>query len=107
MDSVWDGHVDAELDSLSVLLWLLEDAPASVHPLDDVVKLRKETLDEFQAILNLADLAAEIGPGMFEESIQLCKTFLSIARVSVLVKLLEKSLLQDLEKLKKGGCRLL
>ena len=87
------------------------------------MKLRKETLDEFQAILNLAALAAEIGPGMFEESIQtcsddtelkdcianakFCKTSVSIARVSVLVKLLEKSLLQDLEKLKKGGCRLL
>ena len=33
MESVWDGHVDAELDFLSVLLSLLEDAPASVHPL--------------------------------------------------------------------------
>ena len=43
MDSVWDA--DAELDCLSVLLWLLEDAPASAHPLDDVVKLCKETLD--------------------------------------------------------------
>ena len=45
MESVCDGHVDAELDCLSVLLSLLEDAPASVHPLDDVVKLCKETLD--------------------------------------------------------------
>lgn len=51
--------------------------------------------------MNLADLAAEIGPSMFEESIQLCKTVVSTARVSVLVKLLEKSLVQDLEKLKK------
>ena len=115
MDSVCDVY--AELDCLSVLLWLLEDAPASVHPPDDFVKLCKETLDQFQAILNLADLAATIGPSMFVESIQtcsddtelkdcianakLCKTCISTARVSVLVKLLEKSLVQDLETLKK------
>ena len=43
MDSVC--VVDAELDCLSVLLSLLEDAPASVHPLDDVVMLCKDTLD--------------------------------------------------------------
>ena len=88
-----------------------------MHPLDDVVKLCKEMLEKFQAVLNLADLAAEVGPSMFEESIQtcsddtelkdcianakLCKTFVSTARVSVLVKLFEKSLLHDLEKLKK------
>ena len=59
MNSVRDVHADSRLVCLCVLLWLLEDTPASVEPLDDVVMFcgglgstGQGTLDYFQAFLN-------------------------------------------------------
>ena len=57
---------DSRLVCLCVLLWLLEDTPASVEPLDDVVMFceevlapqgRRSTLNNFQAFLNEAERA--------------------------------------------------
>lgn len=89
MDSVC--VVDAELDCLSVLLSLLEDAPASPRRCE-VVQGDARLVSGCSDDTELKDCIANA---------KLCKTFVSTARVSVPVKLLEKSLLQDFNQLEK------